>query len=70
MREQNTKRKVLGNILEEERERERERVVILICLWLVLKLEIAGSHDLTSFKIFFSQTFSPMEGFKKSVGRW
>ena len=24
MREQNTKRKVLGNILEEERERERE----------------------------------------------
>ena len=25
MREQNTKRKVLGNILEEERERERDK---------------------------------------------
>ena len=42
---------------------ERERTVILICFWLVLKLEIAGSHDLASFKI-FSQTFSPREGFK------
>ena len=64
MRGQNTKHKVLGNVLG------GERAVILICFWLVLKLEIAGSHDLTSFKIFFSQTFSPMEGFKKSVGRW
>ena len=70
MREQNTKRKVLGNILEEERERERERVVILICLWLVLKLEIAGSHDLTSFKIFFSQTFSPRAGKISQKSRW
>ena len=49
MREQNTRHKVLGNI---------EGVVILICFWLVLKLEIAGSHDLTSFKIFFSDFFS------------
>ena len=67
MRGQNTKHKVLGNVLGGE----RERAVILICFWLVLKLEIAGSHDLQHhLKYFSSRRFLSREGFKKYSGLW